>query len=76
MASTRQGTALFSALLFLVSTGVVVQLWLLRNAVNALLAHQNAVLNPTLAASVLVLLVNAGLVSFVFDFDKKLKSRR
>ena len=76
MASTRQGTALFSALLFLVSTGVVVQLWLLWTAVNALLAREYAVLDPTLVASVIVLLLNAGLVGFVFNFDKKLKGHK
>jgi hypothetical protein len=75
MASIRQGTAVFSALLFLAGTGLVVQLWLLSSAVNALLAHQYAVLKPVLGASILVALINAALVSFVFHFDKKLKDK-
>ena len=71
----RQGTALFSALLFLIGTGVVVQLWLLSIAVNTVMAHDYALLNPTLVGSCLILIINAALVALVFDFDKKSRGR-
>lgn len=73
MATTRQGLTLFSALLFFVAAGVVVQTWLLWNAVDALMGRRYDVLLPTLIGSLGVLVVNAGLLAFVFHFDAKLK---
>lgn len=75
MQTRRQGTALFSALLFFVAVGVVVQLWLLWTAVDAALGHNFALLRPTAIASLVVLLINGGLTAFVFDFDRKLQGR-
>jgi hypothetical protein len=76
MASTKQGLTLFSALLFFVAAGVVVQTWLLWNAVDALLGHRTEALVPTLIGSVCVMLINAGLLAFLFHFDAKLRDRR
>ena len=73
MATAKQGLALFSALLFFVAAGVVVQTWLLWNAVDALLARRTAVLMPTLVGSVCVLLLNGALLAFLFHFDRKLR---
>lgn len=75
MATAKQGTALFSALLFFVAVGVVVQMWLLWNAVDALLARRTEVLIPSLVASGCVLALNTALVAFVFHFDRKLRRR-
>lgn len=76
MANPRQGTALFSTLLFLIGTGVVVQLWLLAIAVNTFLAHDYAPLNPTLVGSIAILIINAALVGLVFNFDRKFKEQK
>ena len=73
MATTKQGLTLFSALLFFVAAGVVVQTWLLWNAVDALMGRRLDALLPTLIGSVCVLIINAALVAFVFHFDGKLK---
>ncbi|HUS20180.1 MAG TPA: DUF6755 family protein [Terriglobales bacterium] len=73
MATSKQGLTLFNALLFFVAAGVVVQTWLLWNAVDALLAKRTAVLIPTLLGSGFVALLNGALVTFLFHFDRKLR---
>ena len=73
MATSKQGLTLFSALLFFVAAGVVVQTWLLWNAVDALLAHRFTVLMPTLLGSFCVLLLNGAMVAFVFHFDRNMR---
>lgn len=73
MATTKQGLTLFSALLFFVAAGVVVQTWLLWNSVDALMGRRLEALVPTLIGSVCVMLLNAGLLAFLFHFDAKLK---
>jgi len=76
MATMKQGLTLFSALLFFVAAGVVVQTWLLWNAVDALMGRRFDALMPTLIGSVCILVINAGLVAFVFHFDGKLREPR
>jgi len=68
-----QGTALFTALLVLVGVDLVVQLWLLAASVDAVLRHNGHI--PLLAAigSVLLFLVNGGLLLYVFRFDRKMR---
>ena len=70
-----QGTALFTALLILVGVDLVVQLWLLSASVDAVLRHDARV--PFLAAtgSLLLFLVNGGLLLYVFGFDSRLRGR-
>jgi hypothetical protein len=73
MSIRAQGTTLFSAILILVATTVVVQLWLLTFSMEALLRGQFKTLLPAAAASTLLLCINAGLLRYVFRFDKEVQ---
>ena len=70
MSVRRQGTTLFSAILILVATTVVLQLWLLTVSVEALLSGAYKTLAPAAAGSTILLLINAGLLRYVFRFDR------
>ena len=72
MESPRQGTTLFTALLLLVGTAVVIQLWLLTAAMEALLAHEYHLLVPFALGSLVLFLLNAALLRFLYDFDRRL----
>jgi CHASE2 domain-containing sensor protein len=73
MSTRRQGTTLFSAILILVATTVVVQLWLLSFSMEALLRHQFKPLIPAAVASTVLLLINGGLLRYVFRFDREVQ---
>jgi hypothetical protein len=73
METRRQGEALFSFILLLVGTVVVVQLWLVAASMEALLAHDFDVLLPAAAGSLGCFLLNAALLLYVFDFDRRLR---
>jgi len=73
MQSRKQGTTLFSALLFLIGVCVVVQLWLLAASVDALLGRNHRILIPAAIGSFVLGAINAGLVLFVFSFDHRLR---
>jgi len=66
----RQGTTPFAAVLALVATAVVLQLWLLTVSLEALLSDELKTLVPAAAGSTLLLAVNAGLLRYVFRFDR------
>ena len=51
METRQQGSTLFSAVLVLIAILVVIQLWLVAAAVDALLSRQMVVLVPTAIAS-------------------------
>ncbi|HWR37496.1 MAG TPA: DUF6755 family protein [Clostridia bacterium] len=69
----RQGTTLFTAILILVASVVVVQLWLLTVSMEALLAGQTRTLVPAALGSTLLLAINAGLLRYVFRFDANIE---
>ena len=71
MTIRSQGSTLFSAILILVATTVVVQLWLLTFSMEALLRGQFGTLIPAALASTALLLVNGGLLRYVFRFDRE-----
>jgi len=72
MTRRTQGTTLFTAILFLVATLVIVQLWLLTVSLEALLGKSYGILVPAASASTLLLLINAGLLRYVIRFDHKI----
>ncbi len=74
MSKRQQGTVLFTGILFLVSTTVVVQLWLLTVSMEALLDGNLRALVPAASASTILLCINAGLLRYVFRFDRQLHS--
>ena len=73
METRQQGSTLFSAVLVLIATLVVIQLWLVAAALDALLARQLAVLVPTAIASIVLFLLSGGLLWSVVSFDTRLR---
>lgn len=78
METRQQGSTLFSAVLVLIAILVVIQLWLVAAAMDALMARQTTVLVPTAVASSVLLVFSAGLLWYVVSFDARLRhwSRR
>lgn len=70
MSVRRQGTTLFTAVLALVATTVVLQLWLLTVSMQELLTGEYGTLLPAAAGSTVLLAINAGLLRYVFHFDR------
>ena len=73
METRQQGTVLFSAILILIATLVVIQLWLVAAALDALFVRQIGVLAPTAIASGLLLALSGGLLWYVVSFDQRLR---
>lgn len=73
MPTPQQGLPLFTAITVLIGTLVVIQLWLLSAAIDALLSGQESVLLPSGAASVALFLVNGGLLMHVMNFDRRVR---
>ncbi len=70
MSIRGQGTTLFTAILIFVAAAVVVQLWLLTISLEALLARESTILIPSAIGSTVLLIINAGLLRYVFRFDQ------
>jgi hypothetical protein len=73
METRQQGSTLFSAVLVLIAILVVIQLWLVAAAVDALLSRQSVVLVPTAIASIVLLALSGGLLWYVVSFDARLR---
>ena len=73
METRQQGSTLFSAVLVLIAILVVIQLWLVAAAVDALMARQTTVLIPTALASTVLLVLSLGLLWYVVSFDARLR---
>lgn len=74
METRQQGLPLFTGICFLIGTLVVIQLWLLAAALEAALSAEASVLLPVTLASLALFLVNAGLLWYVTDFDRRQRS--
>ncbi len=75
METRPQGLPLFTGICFLIGTLVIVQLWLLAAALEAALSAMPHVLVPATIASLVLLAVNAGLLKYVVDFDRRLRDQ-
>ena len=73
METRQQGSILFSAVLVLIALLVVIQLWLVAAALDALVARQFAVLGPTAIASGVLFVLSGGLLWYVVSFDARLR---
>ena len=71
MSIRSQGSNLFSGILMVVATTFIVQLWLLTVSMEALLRRQTHILIPAAIASTILLVINAGLLRYVFRFDRE-----
>jgi len=69
----QQGSILFSAVLILIALLVVIQLWLVAAALDALFSRQFVVLLPTAIASGMLLVLSGGLLWYVVSFDARLR---
>lgn len=77
MAETRQqGLSLMTAICLLIGTLVVIQLWLVAAALDALLSNEHGVLLPAGLASLALFLASAGLLLYAESFDRRLKRSR
>ena len=73
METRQQGSTLFSAVLVLIATLVVIQLWLVAAALDALLGRQLGVLVPTAVASIVLFGTSGALLWYVVAFDERLR---
>ena len=73
METRQQGSILFSAVLVLIALLVVIQLWLVAAALDALFARQLVVLVPTAFASGMLFVLSGGLLWYVVSFDARLR---
>ena len=73
METRQQGSTLFSAVLVLIATLVVIQLWLVAAALDALQSREFAVLVPAALASVVLFVLSGGLLWYVVSFDERLR---
>ena len=73
METRQQGSILFSAVLVLIALLVVIQLWLVAAALDALFARQLVVLVPTAIASGTLFVLSGGLLWYVASFDARLR---
>jgi Family of unknown function (DUF6755) len=69
----QQGSILFSAVLVLIALLVVIQLWLVAAALDALFSRQIVVLVPTAIASGVLFVLSGGLLWYVVSFDARLR---
>jgi hypothetical protein len=75
MDTPRQGLPLFTAICSLVGTLVVIQLWLLAAAIDALLGGHLDILLPAAAASAVLFFVCGGLLLHAINFDRRVRAR-
>lgn len=71
METGRQGTTLFTGICLLIAVLVIIQLWLLAAALDAALSRQARLAVPASIASLALFAVNAGLLWYVIDFDRR-----
>lgn len=76
METVKQGTTLFTAICVLIGTLVIIQLWLVAAALDALLAGQTGILGPAALASLALFALNGGLLLYIVRFDQRLRAVR
>lgn len=71
METGRQGTTLFSGICLLIGLLLISQLWLLAAALDAALSGEARLAIPASIASAALFALNAGLLWYVIDFDRR-----
>jgi hypothetical protein len=69
----RQGLSLITALCILIGVLLVIQLWLVSAALDALLSDERGVLLPSALVSAALAAVNGGLLWYVLTFDRQVE---
>ena len=75
METRQQAFALFTAVSLLIGIIVIIQLWLVGAALDALLAGQTTVLAPAALASAALLAINAGLLVLIARLDRRVTGK-
>lgn len=75
MGTPRQGVQLFTAICLLIGTVVVIQIWLLAAAIDAMQSDHTAVLLPAAIASLVLCAVNGALLLHALGFDRRMRAR-
>jgi hypothetical protein len=70
METRRQGLTLLTALCVLIGVLIIIQLWLVSAALDALLSGETGVLIPSVLVSAAIFSANASLLWYVFSFDR------
>ena len=71
MVTQRQGITLFTGISLLIGTIVVIQIWLVAAAIDALYSGNVAVLVPAAIASLVLFAANGGLLLHTLAFDRR-----
>jgi hypothetical protein len=71
----HQAVTLFTAVSLLIGIIVIIQLWLVAAALDALLGGQIGVLIPAAIVSFILLLINGGLLILVIRLDSRVRRR-
>lgn len=69
--SRHQKLTIINGILAIVAVIVILQLWLLSATMNAFLGGEQTVITPALIASFLCLLLNAGLLWYVYQMESR-----
>ena len=73
METQRQGIALLTALCVVIATLLIVQLWLVAGSLDALLGGAIGTLTPAAVVSLLLFIVNVGLLALALRFDARVR---
>ena len=69
--SRQQKLTIINGILAIVAMIVVLQLWLLSATMNAFLGGEDAVVMPAGVASLVCLLLNAGLLRYIYQMERR-----
>lgn len=69
--SRHQKLTIINGILTIVAMIVILQLWLLSATMNAFLGGEDTVVAPAGIASVVCLLLNAGLLRYVYQMERR-----
>jgi cytochrome bd-type quinol oxidase subunit 2 len=75
METGRQGTTLFTGICLMIAVLLIIQIWLLAASLDAALSGRARVAVPASIASAVLFACNAGLLWYVFDFDRRRRRR-
>lgn len=76
METQKQGLPLISAIMVLIGTLVVIQLWILAATIESLLGGDDSIALPAAIAQVALLALNGGLLLHVIAYDRRLRRSR
>jgi hypothetical protein len=73
METRKQGLTLITALCLLIGVVLIIQLWLVAAALDALLGGDTGVLVPSAVVSFALFVLDVGLLWYVLTFDERVR---